>query len=116
MKKTAVIYWSGTGNTEAMANAVAEGMKEAGADVSVMTRKLQALIPVPMMALPLAVPPWEAKFLKKVNSSRCGMMSKENYPVNPSFFLALTGGAPVNGWTTGKMMLSQAELRLPPIP
>lgn len=37
MKKTAVIYWSGTGNTEAMANAVAEGMKEAGADVSVMT-------------------------------------------------------------------------------
>ena len=41
---------------------------------------------------------------------------KENCPVNPSFFLALTGGAPVNGWTTGKMMLSQAELRLPPIP
>ena len=40
MKKTAVIYWSGTGNTEAMANAVAEGMKEAGADVSVMTAKL----------------------------------------------------------------------------
>ena len=27
MKKTAVIYWSGTGNTEAMANAVAEGMR-----------------------------------------------------------------------------------------
>ena len=25
MKKTAVIYWSGTGNTEAMANAVLEG-------------------------------------------------------------------------------------------
>ena len=25
MKKTAVIYWSGTGNTEAMANFVAEG-------------------------------------------------------------------------------------------
>ena len=28
--KTAVIYWSGTGNTEAMANAIAEG---AGADL-----------------------------------------------------------------------------------
>ena len=27
MKKTLVIYWSGTGNTEAMANAVLEGMK-----------------------------------------------------------------------------------------
>lgn len=32
MKKTAVIYWSGTGNTEAMANAVLDGMKAAGAD------------------------------------------------------------------------------------
>ena len=31
MKKAAVIYWSGTGNTEAMANAVLEGMKSAGA-------------------------------------------------------------------------------------
>ena len=33
--KTAVIYWSGTGNTEAMANAVAEGAKEKGAEVTV---------------------------------------------------------------------------------
>ena len=31
--KTAVVYWSGTGNTEAMARAVAEGMTAAGADV-----------------------------------------------------------------------------------
>ena len=30
MKKTAVIYWSGTGNTEAMANAVGEGIEAAG--------------------------------------------------------------------------------------
>ena len=37
MKKTAVIYWSGTGNTEAMANAVLEGMKEAGADAVLLT-------------------------------------------------------------------------------
>ena len=37
MKKTAVIYWSGTGNTEAMANAVLEGMKSAGADAVILT-------------------------------------------------------------------------------
>ena len=37
MKKAAVIYWSGTGNTEAMANAVAEGMKESGAEVSLLS-------------------------------------------------------------------------------
>ena len=30
MSKIAVVYWSGTGNTEQMANAVAEGAKEAG--------------------------------------------------------------------------------------
>ena len=37
MKKTAVIYWSGTGNTEAMANAVLEGMTAAGADAKLLT-------------------------------------------------------------------------------
>ena len=35
MSKVAVVYWSSTGNTEAMANAVAEGAKAAGAEVSV---------------------------------------------------------------------------------
>ncbi len=36
MSKAAVIYWSGTGNTEAMAHAVAEGVKSAGAEVEVL--------------------------------------------------------------------------------
>lgn len=35
--KVAVIYWSGTGNTEAMANAVLEGAKAAGADAKLFT-------------------------------------------------------------------------------
>ena len=35
--KAAIVYWSSTGNTEAMANAVAEGAKAAGAEVDVMT-------------------------------------------------------------------------------
>ena len=37
MSKVAVVYWSGTGNTEAMAAAVADGAKEKGAEVSVLT-------------------------------------------------------------------------------
>ncbi len=37
MSKVAVIYWSGTGNTEAMAQAVAEGAKAAGAEVDLLT-------------------------------------------------------------------------------
>ena len=32
MSKIAVVYWSGTGNTEAMANFVVEGAKEGGAE------------------------------------------------------------------------------------
>lgn len=36
MSKVAVVYWSATGNTEAMAQAVAVGAKAAGADVSVL--------------------------------------------------------------------------------
>ena len=36
MSKLAVIYWSGTGNTKAMAEAVAEGAKGAGAEVALL--------------------------------------------------------------------------------
>ena len=35
--KTAVIYWSGTGNTEKMAEAVAAGARSAGAETSLLT-------------------------------------------------------------------------------
>ena len=37
MSKIAVVYWSGTGNTEAMANKVAEGARAAGAEVEMHT-------------------------------------------------------------------------------
>ena len=37
MSKIAVVYWSGTGNTQSMAEAVAEGARGAGADVTVFT-------------------------------------------------------------------------------
>ena len=37
MSKIAVVYWSGTGNTETMANAVLEGALSAGSDASLFT-------------------------------------------------------------------------------
>ena len=37
MSKVAVVYWSGTGNTEAMATAVAQGAKDKGADAVLLT-------------------------------------------------------------------------------
>ena len=35
MDKTAVVYWSGTGNTAAMAKAIARGLREGGAEAEV---------------------------------------------------------------------------------
>lgn len=37
MSKTAVVYWIGTGNTEAMANAVLSGAQAAGAEAELLT-------------------------------------------------------------------------------
>ena len=37
MSKVAVIYWSGTGNTAAMADAVAQGVESAGGEAEVIT-------------------------------------------------------------------------------
>ena len=37
MSKVAVVYWSGTGNTEAMAKAVEEGVKGAGSEAVLLT-------------------------------------------------------------------------------
>lgn len=36
MKKVTIIYWSGTGNTEMMANAISEGVKDVGNPVDVV--------------------------------------------------------------------------------
>ncbi len=37
MKRIAVVYYSGTGNTEALAHAVTEGARQAGAEVKVIS-------------------------------------------------------------------------------
>ena len=43
MSKVAVVYWSGTGNTEAMAAAVAEGAREKGAEVTLASGGKEAV-------------------------------------------------------------------------
>ncbi|WP_026507876.1 flavodoxin domain-containing protein [Butyrivibrio sp. MC2013] len=37
MKNIKVVYWTGSGNTQAMAEAVAKGISDAGAEASVCT-------------------------------------------------------------------------------
>lgn len=54
MSKVYVVYWSGTGNTMAMASAVAEGAREKGADVqlwSVEEADINALMDAKAIAL-----------------------------------------------------------------
>lgn len=36
MNKIAIVYWSGTGNTEAMANSIAEGIRAAGGEAQML--------------------------------------------------------------------------------
>lgn len=40
MSKVAVVYWSGTGNTEAMAVKVVEGAKNAGVEIEAACMEL----------------------------------------------------------------------------
>jgi flavodoxin short chain len=37
MSKTVVVYWSGTGNTKAMADAIAQGLKEKGIETDIFS-------------------------------------------------------------------------------
>ena len=46
MNKLAIVYWSGTGNTETMANCIADGARESGAEVA---------MPGPLGS---SLPPW----------------------------------------------------------
>jgi flavodoxin short chain len=36
MNKIAIVYWSGTGNTEIMANSIADGVKEVGGEAALL--------------------------------------------------------------------------------
>lgn len=72
MKKAAVIYWSGTGNTEAMANAVLDGMKNAGADAVLLTASdVDASAVGGYDAVALGCRPWAPRFWRTWSSSRC---------------------------------------------
>ena len=72
MSKVAVVYWSSTGNTEAMANAVADGIREKAAKLFfIPVRILTVLKLLNMMQSPSDALQWEMKFSKIQNSSQC---------------------------------------------
>ena len=103
MSKIAVVYWSGTGNTEAMANEVAEGAKAAGAEVDVLTAsefgadKMDAYD-----AVAFGCRLWEQKNWKTANSSQCSLTAKANLAERRSHSSDLTDGETENGCVHGK--------------
>ena len=69
MSNIAIVFWSATGNTEAMADAVKAGAQEAGAEVSVFTA---SDFSADMVAdFDAAVPQWATRFWRRMNFSRC---------------------------------------------
>lgn len=66
MSKTAVIYWTGTGNTEAMANAIASGIGDADV-MPVSEADASAVAQYDKIAF--GARPWATKSWKKANSS-----------------------------------------------
>ena len=92
MSKVAVVYWSSTGNTESMANAVAEGAKAAGAEVTAFEASESRL----------AVRLWAMKFLRKTNLNQCSAPAKQSFPAKKSDFSVPMDGETENGCMIGK--------------
>ena len=99
MSKVSIVYWSGTGNTQKMAEAVAEGVKEAGAEADL---KFVSAATVDELAAEPAALPWEQRNWKMLKWSHSWLNWKARFPGKRSLYSVLTDGAAVNGCVTGK--------------
>ncbi len=98
MSKIAVVYWSGTGNTEMMAGKVAQGAQEAGCEVNTFTA---AEFSADMMdsydAIAFGCPSMEGEFEPMFSSCESKLQGKK---------IALFGSY---GWGDGEWMRSWEE-------
>ena len=103
MSKVAVVYWSGTGNTETMAGFVESGAKAAGAEVTVYTAsEFTPELLTQFDAVAFGCPSMGADNWKKANSNPCSQAVKPGFPAKESPFSALMAGATANGCAPGK--------------
>ena len=107
-----IVYWSGTGNTEAMANEIEAAVKAAGADVESVrfedtnvddvASKDVILLGCPAMGSEeledSVVEPFFTDLAPKLKGKKVGL-------------LVLTAGVPANGWTHGN---SVQKMPVPP--
>lgn len=93
MKKTAVIYWSGTGNTEAMAQAVLAGMQEAGAEAALYTTaEVTPALFDDLTGVAFGCPAMGAEVLEEMVSSPCGMRPRASWAARTQLCLAPMAG------------------------
>lgn len=118
MNKIAVVYWSGTGNTKAMADAVAEGVKSGGAECSLFTSAdFDASMLSDFDAIAFGCPSMGAEELEE---SEFEPMFSECRPMLKDKKIALFGSY---GWGDGEWMRNWeqdckdigAELVCPPV-
>lgn len=104
MSKVAIVYWSGTGNTEAMASAVLEGAKEKGAEaVMLMAAEFDASMVDSFDAIAFGCPSMGAEELEE---SEFAPMFEACEPKLSGKKIALFGSY---GWGDGEWMRTWEE-------
>ena len=95
MGKIAVVYWTGTGNTEMMANAVVEGAVAKGADVDLFeASEFSNELLESYDALALGCPSMGAENLEEMSSNQC---------MTPSRTISETGKSSSSAHMAGEM-------------
>ncbi len=112
MNQIMVVYWSQTGNTEAMANAVAEGIRKAGKDAlvtEVSNISADALKDAGVFAWDARL--WEQKSWKRVRWIRLWQRWRRLLPVSILVSLAPMDGVMESGCATGRPVWPMQERR-----
>lgn len=109
MSKVSIVYWSGTGNTQKMAEAVAEGVKEAGAEADlkfVSAATVDELAAEPAFAL--GCPSMGAEELEDAEMEPFMAELESKISGKKIALFGSTDGAAVNGCVTGKHCIQSA--------
>lgn len=102
MSKIAVVYWSGTGNTQAMAEAVAKAFrKRARRRCSCPCRRQMLRLFSHVTPLHSAAPQWVRKFWKKANSNPSSNRRRPGSPERKPLCSVLMAGVTASGCATG---------------
>ena len=102
MSKVAIVYWSGTGNTEQMAESVANGARNAGADVTTFTAaEFDADKMDEFDAIAFGCPSMGAEQLEEDEFEPMFTACESSFLERKSLFLAPMDGVTVSGCATG---------------